>query len=65
MKTIKLENPERHLVARKRELGIAGVDSLPLNDCARRTASKRRLLRATSENAAAQGRQPRFRAAGA
>jgi hypothetical protein len=65
MKTIKLEDLERHLVARKRELGIAGVDFLPYNDGARRTASKRRLLRVISENAAAQGRKPRFRAAGA
>jgi len=60
MKTIKLEDLERQLVTRKRELGIVGVDFLPLNDCTRRTASKRRLLRIIAENAAAQGRKPRF-----
>ena len=61
MKTINLEDLERRLVARKRELGIVGVDFLPLNDGVRRTASKRRLLRAIAENAASQGRTPRFR----
>jgi hypothetical protein len=65
MKTISLEDLERQLVARKRELGIVGVDFLPVNDGARRTASKRRLLRVIAENAASQGRKPRFRADGA
>lgn len=60
MKTISLDELERRLVARKRELGITGVDFLPLNDGARRTASKRRLLRAIAENAASQGRTPGF-----
>ena len=60
MKTISLEDLERRLVARKRELGITGVDFLPLNDGSRRTESKRRLLRTIVENAAAQGRKPRF-----
>jgi hypothetical protein len=60
MKTISLDELERRLVARKRELGIVGVDFLPLNDGTRRTASKRRLLRAIAESAAAQGRTPRF-----
>ena len=60
MKTISLEELERRLVARKRELGIEGVDFLPLNDGSRRTESKRRLLRRIAENAAAQGRRPAF-----
>lgn len=60
MKTIKLEDLERQLIARKRALGITGVDFLPLNDGARRTASKRGLLRAIADNASAQGRTPRF-----
>jgi hypothetical protein len=60
MKTISLDELEECLIARKRQLGIAGVDFLPLNDGKRRTASKRRLLRAIAENAAAQGRSPRF-----
>jgi hypothetical protein len=65
MKTISLEDLERQLIVRKRELGIVGVDFLPVNDGTRRTASKRRLLRTIAENAAAQGRQPRFKANGA
>jgi len=60
MKTIKLEDLERQLIARKRELGIVGVDFLPLNDGSRRTPSKRRLLQTLAENAAAQGRKPKF-----
>jgi hypothetical protein len=64
MKTISLEDLERRLIARKRKLGIAGVDFLPANDGGRRTASKRGLLRTIAENAAAQGRQPRFKANG-
>lgn len=64
MKTISLEDLEQRLVSRKRELGIVGVDFLPLNDGSRRTESKRRLLRAIAESAAANGRQPRFRAKG-
>ena len=60
MKTISLDELEECLIARKRQLGIAGVDFLPLNDGKRRTASKRRLLRAIAENAAAQGRSPLF-----
>lgn len=60
MQTISLEDLERRLVSRKRELGIAGVDFLPLNDGSRRTESKRRLLRVIAENAAAQGRKPPF-----
>lgn len=64
MKTIKLEDLERQLVARTRELGIVGVDFLPLNDGARRTASKRHLLRTIAENAASQGRKPWFKANG-
>jgi hypothetical protein len=60
MKTIKLEDLERQLVARKRELGIVGVGFLPLNDGVRRTPSKRQPLRAIAENAAAQDRKPRF-----
>lgn len=60
MKTINLDELEECLIARKRQLGIAGIDFLPLNDGRRRTASKRRLLRAIAENAAAQGRTPRF-----
>ncbi len=62
MKTIKLEDLERQLIARKRVLGITGVDFLPLNDGARRTDSKRRLLRAIADNAASQGRKPRVTA---
>ena len=65
MKTINLENLERQLVARKREVGIVGVDFLPLNDDAQRTVSKQRLLRAIAENAASQGRKPRFNGNGA
>jgi len=65
MKTINVENLERQLVARKREVGIVGVDFLPLNDDARRTVSKQRLLRAIAENAASQGRKPRFKGNGA
>lgn len=64
MKTITLEELERRLIARKRELGIVGVDFLPLNDGARRTESKRQLLGKIAENAAVQGRSPRFRAKG-
>jgi hypothetical protein len=60
MRAISLEELERRLVTRKRELGIVGVDFLPLNDGMRSTASKRRLLRAIAENAASQGRTPRF-----
>jgi hypothetical protein len=60
MKTISLEDLERRLVARKWELGITGVDFLPLNDGSRRTESKRHLLRTIAENAVAQGRQPPF-----
>jgi hypothetical protein len=60
MKTINLEDLERQLVARKRELGIVGVDFLPLNDGMRRTESKRELLRTIAEHAASQGRKPPF-----
>jgi hypothetical protein len=60
MKTVSLDELERHLVGRKRALGIVGVDFQPLNDDARRTASKRRLLRAIAKSAAAQGRTSRF-----
>ena len=60
MQTISLDELERRLIVRKRELGIIGVDFLPVNDGARRTASKRRLLRAIAENAVAQGRTPHF-----
>jgi hypothetical protein len=60
MKAISLEELERRLVARKRQLGIVGVDFLPLNDGTRRTTSKRRLLRAIAENAVSHGRTPRF-----
>jgi hypothetical protein len=62
MRTIRLEDLERQLVARKRQLGIVGIDFLPVNDGARRTASKRRLLTTMAESAASQGREPRFRA---
>jgi hypothetical protein len=62
MKTISLDDLERQLVARKRQLGIVGVDFLPMNDGTRRTASKRRLLRTIAENAETQGRKPRFTA---
>ena len=40
MKTINFEDLERQLVARKRELGITGVDFLPLNAGSRRTEAK-------------------------
>jgi hypothetical protein len=60
MKTISLDELEEHLITRKRQLGITGVDFLPLNDGKHRTASKRRLLRAIADNAAAQGRSPQF-----
>jgi hypothetical protein len=60
VKAISLEDLERRLVARKRELGIVGVDFLPLNDGMRRTASKRRLLGTIAESAVSQGRTPRF-----
>ena len=40
MQTISLDELERRLIVRKRELGIIGVDFLPVNDGARRTASK-------------------------
>jgi hypothetical protein len=65
MKTISLEELERQLVARKRELGIVGINFLPVNDGTRRTASKRRLLKTIAESAASQGRKPRFRVNGA
>jgi hypothetical protein len=65
MKTISLEDLERQLVARKRELGIVGVNFLPGNDGTRRTTSKRRLLKTIAESAASQGRKPRFTANGA
>jgi len=64
MKTICLEDLEQQLIVRKRELGIVGVDFLPVNDGSRRTASKQQLLRTIAENAAMQGRKPRFGASG-
>jgi hypothetical protein len=44
---------------------MVGVDFLPANDGARCTASKQRRLRTIAENAAKQGRKPRFVANGA
>ena len=60
--TITIEEIERKLIARKRELGITGVDFLPRNDGLRRTESKRRLLEAIADSAAEQGIAPRFKA---
>ncbi len=51
---------ERHLIARKRELGIVGNDFLPRNDGRRRTESKRRLLRAIEDAARSRGVRPPF-----
>lgn len=62
MKTLSLAEIEQALVARKRELGLAGRDLLPRNDGARRTESKRALLQAIEDNAKAQGRAPKFAA---
>ena len=61
MKTVSLDELERCLLSRKRELDIIGIDLLPVNDGTRRTASKQRLLRAITENFTSQGRTPRFR----
>ena len=44
---------ERWLIERQRALGIVGANFLPRNDGSRRTESKRQLLRAIAENAAA------------
>jgi hypothetical protein len=65
MKTISLADLERQLIARKPKPGIVGADFLLVNDGARRTASKQRLLQTIPENAAAQGRKSRFKANGA
>ena len=62
VQTITIEESERKLIARKRELVITGVDFLPRNDGLRRTESKRRLLEAIADSAAEQGIAPRFKA---
>ncbi len=62
VQTITIEEIERKLIARKRELGITGVDFLPRNDGMRRTESKRRLLEAIADSAEEQGIAPRFKA---
>ena len=55
-----LRDLERHLIARKRALGIVGNDFLPRNDDSRRTASKRHLLFAIEDAAAERGTAARF-----
>ncbi len=51
---------ERHLIERKRALGITGHDFLPRNDGSRRTETKRRLLAAIADHAElwATGKRP-------
>ena len=60
MRTIQFRDLERHLIARKRELGIVGNDFLPRNDGSRRTESKRRLLQAIEDAARSRGVRPPF-----
>jgi hypothetical protein len=60
MPKIDIRDLERHLIERKRALGIVGNDFLPRNDGSRRTESKRRLLAAIADHAElwATGKQP-------
>jgi hypothetical protein len=60
MRTIKLEDYERELEARKAVFGYSGNDYVSLNTGASRSEEKRELLRVLAENAEAQGRKPRF-----
>jgi hypothetical protein len=55
--TLDIRELERRLIERKRALGIAGT--LKPNAGARRTESKRQLLRAIAGSAPRQGRPPR------
>jgi hypothetical protein len=59
MVTLDIRELERRLIERKRALGIAGT--LKPNSGARRTESKRQLLRAIAESAPKQGRPPRLK----
>jgi hypothetical protein len=52
MKTITLERQAQAIERWKSENGVVGRDYVPVNDGARRTASKRALLKALSDSAA-------------
>ena len=54
---------ERSIAQRKAELGITGQEYVAPNSGARRTASKRQLLRTIQQEVRDRGVEPRFRAA--
>jgi hypothetical protein len=57
-----LQQQEEFLAQRKAELGYTGNDYVPVNSGARRTWSKRQLLRALAKAAEERGEAPRFAA---
>lgn len=61
-RTVTIEEQAERIARRVEALGWSSVPA-PVNDGARRTAEKRRLLKAIEENAKAQGREPRFQPA--
>lgn len=62
METVRLEDYERDLEARKKALGITGTNYVARNSGARRTEAKRRLLQKIAELAEQRGRSPPFQA---
>lgn len=62
MKTVRFEDYERDLEARKNALGITGTNYVAPNSGTRRTQAKRRLLRKIAEMAEQQGRSTPFKA---
>ena len=57
-----MEQQEQFLAQRTAELGYTGRDYVPANSGARRTESKRALLRAIAQAAEDRGEAPRFAA---
>ena len=55
-----IEDQARLIARRKEELGIEGRDYVAPNSGARRTETKRELLRTIEREAQAQGAAPRF-----
>ena len=62
MQTMDFDAYQEQLARRKRELGIVIDPDAYRNDGSRRTESKRALLQALADNAAAQGRPVPFKA---
>lgn len=60
-RTVTIEEQAERIARRVEALGWSSVPA-SVNDGARRTPEKRRLLTAIEENAQAQGREPRFKA---